>query len=285
MMKFLIFSPFHLLGPIKITGLLIGRLRLIGSTQQQSAQEPRTLSSLQTSGSRQFSDPVQVPERRRRSRRGRRGRIISVGEIYRLGAGALARFFREILRFAPANLTAIAASAAEAFCHEIAVGDCGSVGQGAREVGSGDHSSADVENTVESSGRSPDLEGGEGRDLGADVEEVADEESDGPDQRVADATDGVDLDVDAGGIAGEELRCDSEEEPVVPGRVLAADLVDAGAELGGGVDPNERVRAHAPRAVGGLLEALGGDQVDLQNRRRLSVFFRHHLPARSTVLT
>lgn len=58
---------------------------------------------------------------------------------------------------------------------------------------------------------------------------------------VAEGSDGVDCDADAGGVAGEELRCDAEEELVVPCRVTAADFVDSGSELRGGFDPRERV--------------------------------------------
>lgn len=134
---------------------------------------------------------------------------------------------------------------------------------------------------MESSRRSPDLESGKRRRLGTDVEEVADEESDGPDRSVADATDGVDLDVDSRGLAGEKLGGDSEEESVVPGRVFASDPVDSGSELGGRVDPGECVRLHS--LTGGSFEALGGDQVDLQHVRHLISVFFLHLGERSTV--
>ena len=134
---------------------------------------------------------------------------------------------------------------------------------------------------MESSRTSPDLESGKRWSLGTYIEEVADEESDGPDRSIADATDGEDLNVDSRGLAGKKLGCDSEEESVVPGRVFASDPVDSGSDLGGRVDPGECVSLHS--LTGGWFEVLGGDQVDLQHLRRLSARFLHHL-ARSTVL-
>lgn len=79
-----------------------------------------------------------------------------------------------------------------------------------------------------------------------DVEEVADEEAYGADEGVAEAIDGVNFDGDPRGLAGEEVRGDSEEEAIVPGGVLAADSVNGGAKLDGGVDPSERIGLHPP---------------------------------------
>lgn len=96
--------------------------------------------------------------------------------------------------------------------------------------------------------RAPDLEGAEaGRGVvGVGGEHVADEEAHGADKVVAEGADGVDGDADAGGVAGEKVLCDAEEELVVPGRVVAAELVDACSELGGGVDPRDGVGLKPP---------------------------------------
>jgi len=72
--------------------------------------------------------------------------------------------------------------------------------------------------------------------VGGRGENVDDEELDGVDEVVAEGADR-----DSGGVAGEELRRDAEEELVVLGRVVAADPVDSGSELGGEVDPCEGV--------------------------------------------
>lgn len=95
---------------------------------------------------------------------------------------------------------------------------------------------------------------------------------------VAEGADGVDGDADAGGFAGEKLRRDAEEELVVPGRVFAADFIDSGSELGIGVDPCESVGLESPPWRCWWLQALCGDQVDLQNllRRRRRLRRRRH---------
>lgn len=101
---------------------------------------------------------------------------------------------------------------------------------------------------MESSGRAADLDGSESGDPRAGCHggrEVAGEESDASDQMVAEVTYGVDLDADAGGLAGEKLRADFEEKFVVPGWILAADPVSSGPDLVIGVDPDECVGLHA----------------------------------------
>ena len=50
---------------------------------------------------------------------------------------------------------------------------------------------------------------------------------------VADDPNGVDLDGDDGGVTGEEIRTESEDELIVPGRVFHAHLVHLCAELVG----------------------------------------------------
>ena len=55
---------------------------------------------------------------------------------------------------------------------------------------------------------------------------------------ITEATDGVDLDADGGGLAREELRSNFEEL-VVPAGVLAADSVDLGLDLVVRVSPDE----------------------------------------------
>lgn len=92
-----------------------------------------------------------------------------------------------------------------------------------------------------------------------DIKEVAEEESDGTDQAVADATDGVNLDGDSRRLAGEELRGNLKEEPIVPRGVLAADSIDFGAKLDGGVDPGDSVRLHPPQVPRGQFDALRRD--------------------------
>lgn len=126
-----------------------------------------------------------------------------------------------------------------------------------------------VEDAVEAAGGAADAHGVEG---GASVlaageeAEVADEEADSAEERVGEdpSGGGVDLDGDAGGrVVGEEAGGDAEDEFVVPGRILTADAVDAGAELEGGVHPGDGVGLDAAEA-GRRLQALGGYQVDLQ---------------------
>lgn len=63
-------------------------------------------------------------------------------------------------------------------------------------------------------------------------EAAAEQESDGADEEIFDATDGIDLDGDSRGIATDEFRRDSKEEFFVPGRVFAADGIETGSELG-----------------------------------------------------
>lgn len=111
-----------------------------------------------------------------------------------------------------------------------------------------------------------------------DVKKIVDQKSDGADEVIAESTDGVNLDGDGGGLAGEEARRNLEEEPVVPGWVRGSDLVDPGSELVGRVDPGECVGLHAAQGTGGGFEALGGDEVDLKHAHRalvISVFFLH----------
>jgi len=120
-----------------------------------------------------------------------------------------------------------------------------------REVGGFHDQGANVHDAVEPPRRPANLDVAEagcsgGVGVGGRGENVADEEPDGADEVVAEGADGVDGDGDSGGVAGEELRRDAEEELVVPGRVVAADLVDSGSELGGGVDPCEGVGLEPP---------------------------------------
>lgn len=129
-----------------------------------------------------------------------------------------------------------------------------------------DHN-ANIENALEPSRRATDLDGGEGRSPGTvvDGDDVSDEESNSTDERIAETANGVNLDGDAGGLAGKKLRRDAEEELVVPGGVGSADGVDSGAEAVGGVDPGDGVGLPLAELVGGDLEALGGDEIDLED--------------------
>jgi len=134
--------------------------------------------------------------------------------------------------------------------------------------------------------RPPDLEGAEARRRLVSVagEDVADEESQRPDEVVAEGADGVDGDADAGGVAGEKLRRHAEEELVVPGWVVAAELVNASSELRVGVDPRDGVGLEPSPRRRRRLQALRGDQVDLQYLMRLrrrwhsSLFLEPSLP-------
>lgn len=90
---------------------------------------------------------------------------------------------------------------------------------------------------MESSRGAADLDGGEGRSPRLRENEVAGEESDGADEMVAEVTYGEDLNGDGGGLAGEEVRWDFEEEFIVPGRVFSAETVGSGSDLVGRVDP------------------------------------------------
>ncbi len=98
---------------------------------------------------------------------------------------------------------------------------------------------------MESTRGATDLDGGEGRDRSRRGKEVACEESDGPDEMIPEATDGEDLDRDGGGLAGEEVRSDFEEELVVPGWILASNTVGSGLDLVVRVDPDECIGLHA----------------------------------------
>lgn len=129
--------------------------------------------------------------------------------------------------------------------------------------GAGEDDGADVEDALAAAGGASDLEGGEGRNCGGGA--GADEEADGADEGVAKEAEGVDLDGDGGGIGGKEAGGDPEDELVVPGGVLAADAVDAGAELGGRVDPGNGVGVEAAGCgVSWPLQVLRRDEVDLQ---------------------
>lgn len=123
---------------------------------------------------------------------------------------------------------------------------------------------------MESAGSAADLYSGERRIAGTTAagcggEATAEEESNGADEEVLDATDGVDLDGYGGGIGCDELRGDTEDEFLVPGRVFAADSVGTSAEFSGGVDVSECVGLHTAQVSGGSFEALSRDQVDLEN--------------------
>lgn len=121
---------------------------------------------------------------------------------------------------------------------------------------------------MKAAGRAANADGIEGGAIVAAGEEaeVADEEADGAEEGVGkDPTGGgIDLDSDGGGgVVGEEADGDAEDELVVPGGVLAACAVDEGADLEGGLHPGDGVGLDAADAER-RLEALGGDQVDLQ---------------------
>jgi len=119
--------------------------------------------------------------------------------------------------------------------------------------------------------RPPELEGAEARGRHVDVagENVADEEPQGADEVVAEGADGVDGNADTGGVAGEKLRRYAEEELVVPGRVVATELVNACSEFRVGVDPRDGVGLETSPRRRRRLQALRGDQVDLQYLMRL----------------
>lgn len=77
------------------------------------------------------------------------------------------------------------------------------------EIGSLVDGGADVEDAVESAGRALDLGGDESRSSDGVLDGIraaAEEETDGSDENVLDAGDGVDLEGDAGGFTGDEIR-------------------------------------------------------------------------------
>lgn len=128
-----------------------------------------------------------------------------------------------------------------------------------REIRYVDHHGADVQDAVESPGGAANLDSGEGGDPGTGSEgreEITCEETDGPDQMVAEVTDGVDLDADGGSFAGEEFWTDFEEELVIPGRIFSANPVCLGLDLVVRVDPDECVGLHAAQVSGGGFEIL-----------------------------
>ena len=131
--------------------------------------------------------------------------------------------------------------------HEVAVPDRRDLLQRG-EAGAVHHHGADIHDAVEPPRRAPDLESAEARRcvVGVGGEHIADEEAYGADEVVAEGADSVDGDADTGGVAGEKIRRNSEEELIVPGRVVAAELVDACSELGGGVDPRDGVGLKPP---------------------------------------
>nr|GME13007.1 hypothetical protein CEY00_Acc25353 [Ipomoea batatas] len=92
-------------------------------------------------------------------------------------------------------------------------------------------------------------------------EEVADEEPDGADEGVAEPFDGVDLDLDGGGVALEELVVDAEHEFIVPRGVVAAVVVHGGGESAGRVEAHGGVRLHF---LGHGFQVLGGHHVYFQ---------------------
>lgn len=72
-------------------------------------------------------------------------------------------------------------------------------------------------------------------------ETVAEEQSDGSDERVFEVTECIDLDGDGGCVGGDELAGDAEEELVVPGRVFGTDSINSGAQLIGGMNPGKGI--------------------------------------------
>ncbi|KAG9445699.1 hypothetical protein H6P81_011827 [Aristolochia fimbriata] len=109
-------------------------------------------------------------------------------------------------------------------------------------LGVGEDDGANVENAVEAAGGAADLQRGERGDAAAGEEVgAADEEPDCADEGVPEVPEGVDLDGDGGGVGGEEVRGDPEDELVVPGGVFEPDAIDARSELGGGVDQGNGV--------------------------------------------
>lgn len=70
------------------------------------------------------------------------------------------------------------------------------------------------------------------------------------------------VDVDGGGVGGEEVVVDAEEELVVPGGIsVAGGVQQASAELVGRIHPGGGVHGRGP---GGRVELLGGDDGELQ---------------------
>ncbi|KAK9143907.1 hypothetical protein Syun_013307 [Stephania yunnanensis] len=211
----------------------------------------------------------------RRGRRARRARRI---HTIRCAVAGVPIGLLDGLRVSPAP-----APAPATLPHQISESDRGLVVQGGGEVrsGSGHHRRADIENAMESAGGAADLDGGEGRGAepcagagggggAVEVEAVAEEESDGADERIFEEPDGVDLDGDGGGIAGEEVGVDAEDELVVPGRVFSADDVDTCADLVRRIDPHDGVGLETAAHGGGCgwrLQPLRRDQVDLQQVR------------------
>lgn len=119
-------------------------------------------------------------------------------------------------------------------------------------------------------GGTADLDGDERRSVRRRREKVAEEDTDGAEEVVLEDADGEDVDGDGGGIAGEEVGVNAEDEFVVPGRVLGSKTIDSGSELGVRVDPCDGVGLEAAESGGRGFEALGGDQVDLQEVGGLS---------------
>lgn len=115
--------------------------------------------------------------------------------------------------------------------HQIAVTNRRHSIQGS-EIGVFINHNADIQNALEASRRTTDLEGSERRGLGTVIrsDDVTEKETDSTDKRITETACGVDLDGDGGGIAGKKLRRDAEEKLVVPGGVVAADGVETGAE-------------------------------------------------------
>ena len=94
---------------------------------------------------------------------------------------------------------------------------------------------------MKSPGGASDLDDGEGGRSCGEVSRskvggwkgVANQDTNGADQMVADDPNGGDLDGDDRGVTGEEIRTESEDELIVPGRVFHAHLVHLCAELVG----------------------------------------------------
>lgn len=197
------------------------------------------------------SQNITILENRRCCWRGGGRRICAVRVVARFCTWVFTRFGAGVCLTVRCAL-ALAAPPMEALPHKVAVVDRRDSCQ-AWEVRGAYYSRSHVENPMEPSGGSPDLDDGEGgrscdRVSGPEVggwKAAADEDAHGADQVVADDPDGVDFDADGGSVRSEKMWTDSEDELVVPRRVCSAKSINLGTKLVGRVYPDDRIGLHA----------------------------------------
>lgn len=107
---------------------------------------------------------------------------------------------------------------------------------------------------------------------GGDHRAAAQEVTYRADKIVSYVTNGVNLELDGGGVAVDEVAGNAKDEFVIPGRIFSTDSIEIAAELGIGIHPSDRVGVHTTTPHHSRFrnfQILRRDQVDLKNPRLL----------------